>query len=128
MIAIQSNTYIADYLLSFDLKLIISTSFIHILKGKRKTTSLVLASQLLVVNPEEFCGCEPTTDLRISSVNPVQPKQPVWRSVTCVEVVLHHFGCPLSRVVIRVELSSGHHQLPRLLFPQVWRLKAQRAG
>lgn len=80
-----------------------------------------------MVNSEEFHAREPTTDLCISAVNPVQPKQPVWRSVTCVEVVLHHFGCPLSRVVIGIELSSRHHEILRLLCLQLWRLKAQRA-
>lgn len=73
-----------------------------------------------MVNSEEFHGCDSTTDLHISAVNPVQPKQLVWRSITCVQVVLHNFGCPLSRVVSGVELSSRHHELLRLLFLQLW--------
>lgn len=59
-------------------------------------------------------------------MDPVQPVHPEWGSVACVEVVLCHFGCPLSRVVIGVELSGGHHALLRLVFLRRWRLKAQR--
>lgn len=58
------------------------------------------------------------SDLCIATVDPVQPKQPVGGAVVGVEVVLDHFGCPLCRVVIWIQLPSRHHMLPGLLFLQ----------
>lgn len=43
-------------------------------------------------------------------------KQPVWRAVAGVEVVLDHLGRPASRVVIGIQLSSCHYILLWLLF------------
>lgn len=55
-------------------------------------------------------------DLCIATVDSLQPKQPVGGAVASVEVVLDHFGCPLCRVVIRIQLPSRHHMLVGLLF------------
>lgn len=55
------------------------------------------------------------TDLCVGTVDPLQSKQPVGGAVAGVEVVLDYFGCPLCRVVIRIQLPSRHHILLGLL-------------
>lgn len=58
----------------------------------------------------------------------VQPEQPEWRAVLDVEVVLDHFGGPLSRVVVGIQLPGRHRILFSLLFHRHLLLLFQREG
>lgn len=109
------KSYIADNLLRYNLQHVFSARVVHILKEKRNSWSYLQFIHFFC-KLKQFQSCHQLTDLSITAVDPLQSKQPVWRSVACVKVVLDHFGRPLSRVMIGVELSRRHHMHLSLQF------------
>lgn len=62
----------------------------------------------------------------MSTVDPVESEQPVGRAVAGVEVMLDHFSCSSSRVVIGVQLSGCHDILSNNVLGQVLQLSQKQ--